>query len=79
MKQLQIKESSNIHSMFYDSKTKQLIIKFHSGGVYQYEEVSSDVIELMLMSSSIGKAFHIHIKQGGYIFTKLDDQHLKVS
>lgn len=68
--QLNIKESSNIHSATYVGTT--LTVTFHSGGVYSYLNVPASVVEQFVAAESVGKAFHSLIKKGGYVFEKID-------
>lgn len=52
--------SSNISSVGYENDT--LEIHFHSGGIYQFQDVPRSVYEGLLAAPSKGKYFHKHIK-----------------
>jgi len=55
-------ESSNLKSVGYDSTRKILEIEFHSGGIYQYSNVSEIVFQALLAADSKGQYFHRNIK-----------------
>ncbi len=55
-------DSSNLHSVGYDSSTMTLEIEFKSGGIYQYYGVPKEVYEQLLAASSLGKFFHANIR-----------------
>ena len=55
-------QSSNLRSVGYDSSTKVLEIEFHSGGIYQYSNVSENVYSALISASSKGKYFASYIK-----------------
>jgi hypothetical protein len=55
-------QSENIKNVGYDAARKVLEIEFHSGGIYQYSNVSSAVYDGLMRASSHGKFFHAHIK-----------------
>ena len=52
--------SSNLSSVGYENGV--LEIHFHSGGIYQYDNVPLSVYEALLAAPSKGKYFHKHIK-----------------
>ena len=54
--------SSNLASVGYDSATQVLEIEFHSGGIYQYFNVSSTTYNSLMSARSKGTFFHDHIK-----------------
>lgn len=55
--------SSNIRSVGYDPKTKQLQVEFHPGGrVYTYLDVPGNQHHDMMRSTSKGSYFARHIK-----------------
>lgn len=64
-------QSSNIASVGYDPASSTLEIEFHSGGVYQYSGVSSEVYEGLMNASSKGSYFHHNIKMAGYPFKRM--------
>lgn len=53
-------KSSNIKSVGFDNNT--LEIEFHSGGIYQYFDVPTEVYHLFMNSSSKGRYFDQFIK-----------------
>ncbi len=53
-------ESSNIKSVGFDNNT--LEIEFHSGGIYQYFDVPTEVYHLFMNAPSKGKFFHKFIR-----------------
>ncbi|MDR1207069.1 MAG: KTSC domain-containing protein [Rickettsiales bacterium] len=54
-------QSSNIKSVGFDSNI--LEIEFHSGGIYQYFDVPTDVYHLFMNTPSKGKFFDQFIKK----------------
>ena len=54
--------SSNLKSIGYDSASCILEIEFHSGGIYQYLQVSHSVYTDLIEASSLGKFFAYEIK-----------------
>lgn len=54
--------SSDLQSVGYDSTSRILEIKFHSGGIYQYSGVPDSVHRGLMGASSHGKYFHANIK-----------------
>jgi hypothetical protein len=61
-------KSSTIHSMGHDGK--QLSVKFHNGGHYDYPDAPQELYDTMMAlhgaGQSIGTLFHAHIKMGGF-------------
>jgi hypothetical protein len=55
-------DSSDLHSVGYDSSTLTLEIEFNSGGIYQYYGVSKEVYERLLAAPSLGKFFPANIR-----------------
>ena len=55
MKKLTIVESSMIHAVGYDSKTRVLEVVFNSGGTYCYEDVPPKVYKELLAAESKGR------------------------
>jgi len=62
--------SSNIASIGYDPTGRTLEIEFHSGGIYQYYEVSQNLYENLMAAASHGEYFDQNIK-GHYGDTKV--------
>ena len=54
--------SSNLESVGYDANDEILEIKFHSGGIYQYFNVSLEKFDSLMSASSKGSYFARHIK-----------------
>ena len=70
-------ESSNIISpILYDEPTKTLVVYFRKGGNYAYTGVPREVFETLVgvieAGESVGKAFHLHVKSGGFEYTRFD-------
>lgn len=54
--------SSNVASVGYDENSSTLEVAFHSGGIYQYFDVSPQVFEEFINADSKGKFLHREIK-----------------
>lgn len=54
--------SSVLHSVGYDPLTWVMELAFHSGGVYQYYGISTEVFDTFISSPSLGSYFCAHIK-----------------
>ena len=54
--------SSDLLSVGYDSINKILEIEFHSGGVYQYDNVPPHIHDELMCAGSHGKYFAAMIK-----------------
>jgi hypothetical protein len=65
-------KSSQIRSVGYDSAAQVLEIEFHSGGVYRYFGVPSEVHTALLRARSRGRYFEAHIK-GAYLCEMQDE------
>lgn len=67
-------KSSQIHSIGHDGK--QLSVKFHSGATYDYPDCPQETYDMMMAlhgaGQSIGKLFHLHVKQAGFAHKKRD-------
>jgi hypothetical protein len=55
-------ESSNLHSVGYDSDTQTLEIEFRNSGIYQYYGVPETVYRQLMAATSHGKFFYAHIR-----------------
>lgn len=55
-------QSSNIASIGYDEGEKVLEVEFHSGAVYQYEDVPPEVHGDFMNASSAGRFFSENIR-----------------
>ena len=64
-------ESSTIKVSEYNFKKNQLIITFHSGAIYMYDNVNVDVYEKFSNADSQGKALNEHIKNTEIKVTKI--------
>lgn len=62
--------SSNIKTIGYNIKTKDLDVEFTTGDIYRYSGVPKSVYRSFLGSSSKGKFLHKNIK-GKYSYIKL--------
>lgn len=54
--------SSNIRSIGYDRTAHTLEVEFHSGGVYQYQDVPEATYDELMASPSVGNYFHKNIR-----------------
>lgn len=63
-------ESSNVKAVSYDPMAKNLVVTFHSGASYLYENVTPGSAGNLLFAESIGATFNDSIKQ--HKCTKLD-------
>lgn len=55
-------ESSNIHSIGYDSQNNILHVKYKSGGTYTYHGVTHEEVADLAQAPSVGKHMEQHIK-----------------
>jgi len=62
MTELQIKPSSNIIQVKYDTEHKVLAITFKNDAVYDYFDVHQETVDELLKAESVGKFFHANIK-----------------
>lgn len=62
--------SSNLKSANYDTETKDLIVTFNSGGIYEYKDVPWNTFTKLRLSESQGKYFNENISKA-YKYTKL--------
>lgn len=63
-------QSSNLKSAKYNTDTKELLITFNNGSIYQYNEVPWELFTKMRMSKSQGKFFNENISKN-YKYVKL--------
>lgn len=54
--------SSNIKSIGFEATNNVLEVEFHSGGIYQYRNVSQTIFDSFLRSASKGGFFDQYIK-----------------
>ena len=64
-------DSSLIKSLGYEVSSLTLEVEFHTGSVYQYLEVPSDIYEDLCSSDSVGKSFNALVKKQGYEFKQV--------
>ena len=62
--------SSNLRSIGYDTDTQTLEIEFHSGSIYQYDDVPENIHSSLMQAPSKGKYFSRHIK-GQYHYQRI--------
>lgn len=63
-------DSTNLRAAEYDPFMKVLILRFHTGGDYEYVDVEREVFTELVKAESAGKYFHQHIR-GKYEFLKV--------
>lgn len=65
--------SSQIAAIGYDPGSNRMRVQFHSGGIYEYENVDDEMHKRILSSKSQGSAFHKFIKpnKDKYPFRKI--------
>ncbi len=54
--------SSNIAAVGYDPDTSKLVVEFHNGSTYEYENVPEDEFDSLVRSSSVGSYFQNNIR-----------------
>jgi len=62
--------SSNIAKVGYDEETGQLHVMFHSGAVYQYDNVPKEVYETFKENHFSGRCLNATIK-GRYDYSRI--------
>lgn len=65
MKTIEMKpvdRSSNVTALGYDPESKELHVRFASGGVYAYSGVSPEEHQALVNAPSVGSHLHAHIK-----------------
>lgn len=55
-------KSSNLKSVGYDKDKKLLEIEFHTGAVYQYQNVLEPIYKQLVRAPSLGTYFHKTIR-----------------
>ncbi|MBS1911289.1 MAG: KTSC domain-containing protein [Bacteroidetes bacterium] len=68
---LETVDSSAIHAIGYNARTRVLEIIFAGGGIYHFAGVPATIYHSMQKAISLGKFFQTHIK-GRYPFRRLD-------
>jgi len=64
-------ESSAVKAIGHDPKSRTLRVEFHSGGVYDYPDISVEEHQAILDAQSIGRHLTKHIRHRN--FTKLPE------
>lgn len=70
--EMQEVKSSTIAHVGYDDETKVLTVRFRSGGVYVYADVSTEAHQALMSAESVGKHFQANIRDK-YVTRKLDE------
>jgi hypothetical protein len=55
--------SSNLVQVGYDPLSMSMVIRFHGGRVYEYDDVPPEEVEGLINASSVGGYFHRHVKK----------------
>lgn len=63
--------SSQIDLVSYCHATRELCVRFQSGGLYSYADVPSAVVGEFVFAGSPGKKFAETVKSGPYAYAKL--------
>jgi len=63
--------SSSIATVGYDEVRSVLEIKFHTGRVYHYRGVPSDIFEGLMKAKSKGKYYNKYVKDAGFPFKRI--------
>jgi hypothetical protein len=63
-------DSTNLKSVSYDRKSRQLFIEFQSGPVYRYEKVSYYRYRKLLHADSHGRYFNTNIRMK-YVYERM--------
>ena len=67
-------DSSNIAAIGYNQRLLCLFVRFISGATYMYYDVPASVYSLLIFPdviTSVGRAFNILVKKGGYHYKRL--------
>jgi len=68
--ELQEIKSSTISKVGYDAGTKIMIVVFHSGSTYEFENIPQEIYYDFIQAKSFGKFFAQRIRPS-YIFKKV--------
>lgn len=63
-------DSSNIKAISYNENNEKLYLSFHSGGIYEYDNVPQPEYEGLIYADSIGSYFYKNIR-GVYNYRKI--------
>ena len=67
-------QSNNLSGLAYDLVSGRLFVQFNNGTWYEYFDVPGDaVLSVLFDPVSQGKAFNTHIKEAGFVYTKVDE------
>lgn len=53
--------SSNVNSISYDPRSKNMVVEFHSERIYRYSRVPSNEVRNLLKAPSVGRYLNTHI------------------
>lgn len=66
-------KSSNLHSVGYDPRSRDLTVRFKSGATHRYHDVPPEKHAALMAADSVGSHFHAHIRSA-HRSTKVDDE-----
>lgn len=66
--------SSNLSAIGYDAQTKILRVRFKSGGLYEYQNVSPELHSALMRAESKGGFLAKHVKSIGHPCRKVPCQ-----
>lgn len=74
-----VHESSMIQSSTYNTVTGELLVVFHGGSTYKYENVTNEDYTGFVNGESTGKSFNEHIRKytGSKLLTEVNGDDLK--
>ena len=65
-------ESSHISEVGYDENSQSLYVRFTNGTLYQYFDISPDIWDQLLYSTSKGVYLNENIKKPGYAYDRIE-------
>ena len=65
-------QSNSIAGIGYDLSSKKMMVRFQTGDIYEYYEVSPEIVLQILIADSHGKAFSKLIRKGSYKYERVD-------
>lgn len=73
MRMIPIPGSSKLAAIGYDQSQEVLVAQFPNGALYRYNGVPSEsFIAVVTDKESVGRAFHAHIENRSFPFSKVD-------
>lgn len=72
---LQRVKSSNIEAIGHEGET--LVVRFRGGAVYEYEAVPAEIAAKLVQAKSLGSAFALLIRRGGFKYRRLAPQEVE--